>query len=90
MTTLTIAQTRSGLADALNRVSYGGERIAIARRGKPIAAIVSNDDLETLQRIEDAEDIRDGRKALREYRRNPKSAMPFEDYVRQREAKNAS
>lgn len=87
MTTLTIAQTRSGLADALNRVSYGGERIAIARRGKPIAAIVSSDDLETLQRIEDAGDIRDARKALRAYRRNPKSAMPFEEFRRKMGAK---
>ncbi len=77
MTTLTIMQARSGLADALNRVCYGGERIQIARRGKPIAALVSADDLETLQRIEDAEDLRDARKALARYRKNPASAVPL-------------
>ena len=53
MTTLTIVQARNNLADALNRVCYGGERIRIARRGKPMAALVSAEDLELLQRLSD-------------------------------------
>jgi len=78
MTTLTFVQARNGLAEALNRVRYGGERILIARRGKPIAALVSAEELEVLQRIEDAEDLRDARKALARYRKNPASAIPLE------------
>ena len=39
MTTMTIMQARNGFADALNRVCYGGERILIARRGKPVARL---------------------------------------------------
>ena len=87
MTTMTIMQARNGFADALNRVRYGGERILIARRGKPIAALVSAEELEVLQRIEDAEDLRDARKALAEYKRNPASAISLDEFLRKRKAR---
>jgi len=87
MTTMTFVQARSGLAEALNRVCYGGERIMIQRRGKPVAGLVSADDLETLQRIEDAEDLRDARKALAAYKRNPKSAVTLDEFLRTRKAR---
>ena len=84
MTTLSIAQARNNLADAINRVSYGGERVLFSRRGKPVAALVSAEDLALLQRIEDAEDIRAARKALRQYDRNPSGATTLDEYVRTR------
>ncbi len=84
MTTLSIAEARNNLAETINRVSYGGERVVFARRGKPVAALVSAEDLALLQRIEDAEDIRAARKALREYDRNPSSAVTLDEYVRTR------
>lgn len=84
MTTLSIAEARNGLAEAINRVSYGGERVVFARRGKPVAALVSPADLALLQQIEDAEDTRAARKALREYDRNPSSAITLEAYLRTR------
>ena len=87
MTTMTIVQARNGLAEALNRVCYGGERILIARRGKPIAALVSADELEVLQRIEDAEDQRDARKALAQYRKHPESAVTLNEFIRTRKAR---
>jgi len=55
-----------------------------ARRGKPIAKLVAVDELEVLQRIEDAEDLRDGRKALARYRKNPASAIPLENIIARR------
>jgi prevent-host-death family protein len=36
------------LGTLLSRVEFGGERIAITRRGKKVAALVSAQDLETL------------------------------------------
>ena len=84
MTTMSIAEARNNLADAINRVSYGGERVVFARRGKPVAALVSAEDLALLQRLEDAEDIRAARRALREYDRNPSSAITLDEYVRTR------
>ena len=77
MTTLTIADARSHLADAINKVVYAGERISFVRRGKPVAALVSVDDLATLQRIEDDEDMRDAVRAIKEYDANPKIAENY-------------
>lgn len=82
MTTLSIAQARNQFADAVNRVSYGGERIVFARRGKPVAALVSADDLARLQAVEDAEDIRDARKALRDYEKH--GGVTLEDFRKKR------
>jgi prevent-host-death family protein len=84
MTTMSIAEARNNLADAINRVSYGGERVVFARRGKPVAALVSAEDLALLQRIEDREDIRAARKALREHDRTPSGATTLDEYVRSR------
>ena len=86
MTTLSIAEARNGLAEAINRVSYGGERVVFARRGKPVAALVSPDDLALLQRIEDAEDVRAAAKVLKEYDRNPAAFKTLDEYKRERKA----
>ena len=87
MTTLSIVEARNSLADAINRVSYGGERVVFARRGKPVAALVSPDDLALLQRLEDAEDIRAAAKVLREYDRNPAAFKTLNEYKRARQAR---
>jgi len=87
MTTLSIAEARNKLADAINRVSYGGERIIFARRGKAVAALVSAEDLEILRRIEDADDIHDARKAIREYERSPSGAVTLAEYAHKRRTK---
>jgi prevent-host-death family protein len=87
MTTLSIAEARNNLADAINRVSYRGERVVFARRGKPVAALVSAEDLALLQRMEDAEDIRAAAKVLREYDRNPAAFKTLDEYKRERQAR---
>lgn len=84
MTTMSIAEARNHLAEAINRVSYGGERVVFARRGKPVAGLVSAEDLALLQHIEDEPDIRAARKALRDHARNPSSAITLDEYVRTR------
>ena len=84
MTTLSIAEARNGLAEAINRVSYGGERVIFARRGKPVAALVSPEDLALLQRMEDAGDIRAAAMVLKEYDRNPAAFKPLDEYKRER------
>lgn len=84
MTTLSIAEARNNLAETINRVSYGGDRVIFARRGKPVAALVSAEDLALLQRIEDAEDIRAAAKVLKEYDRNPAAFKTLDEYKRER------
>lgn len=48
---------RHGMADSLNRVHYNGERIAITRHGKPVAALVSMSDLKSMEDREDKADL---------------------------------
>ena len=54
MTVISISQMKDSLSEVLNRVAYGRERIVIASRGKPKAAVISVEDLELLEELEDA------------------------------------
>jgi len=63
---LSITNIRDNLADALNRVAYGGERIVLTRREKGVAVLVSMDDLELLEQLEHEQDVRAARKARKE------------------------
>jgi prevent-host-death family protein len=55
-----VTQARAELADLINRVVYGGERVVVTRHGKPLVALVSADDLrrldETQEFVEPAEE----------------------------------
>ncbi len=64
--TVNIANFRNNIADALNRVAYGGERVVLARRGKGVVALVSMNDLATLERLEDESDLKAALKARKE------------------------
>lgn len=44
-----VTQARAELADLINRVVYGGERVVVTRHGKPLVALVSAADLEQLE-----------------------------------------
>ena len=63
---LSIVEFRGHMADTLNRVAYIGERIILARDGKPTAALVNLDDLRTLEALEDAADLKAALKARKE------------------------
>ena len=64
MTRLPVSKAREDLAEALNRVAYSGERIVLERRGKRIAAIVSVEDLDLLERLDDDLDVALARERL--------------------------
>jgi PHD/YefM family antitoxin component YafN of YafNO toxin-antitoxin module len=66
MTRLAATIVRETFSDSLNRVAYQGERIALERRGKTVAALVSAEDLELLEALEDRIDLAAARKALKE------------------------
>lgn len=48
-----VTQLRSALSATVNRVQYRRERVVVERRGKPVAALVSVEDLELLEELED-------------------------------------
>lgn len=53
-----VTQARAELADLINRVVYGNERVVVTRHGKPLVALVSAADLEKLEaEHEVAEDL---------------------------------
>ncbi len=58
------SEARDHLADIANQVIYAGKRAVLTRKGKRAVAIVSIEDLEALQAIEDQIDLEDARKAL--------------------------
>ncbi len=58
---------------ALARVAKTGDRVVVKHRGKAAAALISLDDLELLQNLEDQADIRAAREAKKE-----KGTIPLE------------
>ena len=48
-TRVSAAHAKAQLSSLAAAVAYGGERVIIERRGKPLAALVSVDDLERLE-----------------------------------------
>ena len=48
-----VTQARAELADLINRVVYGGERVVVTRHGKPLVALVSAADLARLEELEE-------------------------------------
>ncbi|MFE1958853.1 type II toxin-antitoxin system Phd/YefM family antitoxin [Streptomyces sp. NPDC059479] len=53
-----VTQARAELADLINRVVYGGERVVVTRHGKPLVALVSAADLERLESGQEAAEER--------------------------------
>jgi prevent-host-death family protein len=49
-----VTQARAELAELINRVVYGGERVVVTRHGKPLVALVSAADLERLEKEQEA------------------------------------
>jgi prevent-host-death family protein len=43
---ISAAEAKTNLSELLSRVAYGGERFVIERRGKPVAALVSVDEVD--------------------------------------------
>ncbi len=69
-TTISTADARKTFADIVNKVAYGKESVVLTRRGQEIAALVSIEELELLQQIEDYIDIEDAKKALADSGKN--------------------
>lgn len=69
---MSISEARQQLADLVNRAAYRRERIALGRHGKKVAAIVSAEDLELLEALEDAADLR----AIAHALADPENASP--------------
>jgi len=79
--TMTAAGARSRFSEIVNRTAFGGERVVVTRRGKPLAALVPIEDLALLEELENRTDARDFRVALKAARRE--TAVPWGELKRQ-------
>lgn len=59
MTKISILEARKNLADVINSAQYGKERIILTRHGKEVAGIISIDDLNLLEKLEDRLDLQE-------------------------------
>ena len=75
MNKVTVREIRKEFAETLNRVMYGGERVVINRRGKDIAALISMNDLNALEALEDRLDAEDADRLLDDPNETP---IPYE------------
>jgi prevent-host-death family protein len=75
MSEVGVSQAKKEIADLMNRVTYGRERIRITRKGHSGAALVPLEDLELLEALEEVMDCRDALDALREGREKGFSSL---------------
>src|SRR5260370_37312437 len=72
---ITTVAARQHFSDLINRVAYGKDRILLTRRNRPLVAVVPIEDIALLEEIEDRDDFRAARAALREIKR--KGTIPW-------------
>lgn len=63
---ISTADARKKFSAIINRVAFGKESFVLTRRGEPLAAIVSIEDLRLLHELEEQMDIDDAWKARNE------------------------
>jgi prevent-host-death family protein len=52
MDLINVVEARKSFSELLARVAFGGSRIIVERRGKPMAALISIEDLQRLETLE--------------------------------------
>lgn len=76
--TVSSADARKSFSDLLNETGFGGRRVVVTRKGKAVAAMVSIQDLEAIQALEDQKDIKEAERILSD---------PESEYIPWEEAK---
>ncbi|HEV57580.1 MAG TPA: type II toxin-antitoxin system Phd/YefM family antitoxin [Phycisphaerales bacterium] len=71
MTTLSVSDLRKNIADVTGRAKFKGERFCIKKHETAVFAIVSMEDLELLQAVEDHLDAVDALAALKKGKFTP-------------------
>ncbi len=64
MSEMPISEARDHLGELVSRVEHAADRVVLTRHGKPVAAVISMDDLRRLEAAEDEADLAAAREAL--------------------------
>ena len=87
MTRLNVSKAREAFPELVNRAAYGKERMIVSRHGKDVAAVISMEDLELLERLSRAEmdriDREEARTAMKEAK--AKGTIPLREAMRKLE-----
>jgi prevent-host-death family protein len=79
MTHAGLTELRTRGRDLIGKVQFGGDRIILQHRGKPVAALISVEDLQLLEELEDEYWIRRADEAEAE----PGPNIPLEQVKRE-------
>jgi len=63
---VSLTELRESLPDTIGRVAHGKERLLIKRHNRPVAAVVSMDDVRLLEMLDDVLDLEAAAEALEE------------------------
>ncbi|RSZ61204.1 type II toxin-antitoxin system Phd/YefM family antitoxin [Corynebacterium hylobatis] len=78
LSAISLGELRRDLGEVVNRATFAGERTAVTRHGKAVAAIVSVEDLALLDELERRADL----EALRQARREDDGTrIPLDDFL---------
>jgi prevent-host-death family protein len=72
---ITTVAARQNFSELINRVAYGKDRVLLTRRSRPLVAVVPIEDIALLEAMEDRDDLKAARVALREVKR--KGTIPW-------------
>ena len=72
---ITTVAARQNFSELINRVAYGKDRVLLTRRSRPLVAVVPIEDIALLEAVEDRDDLKAARAALREVKR--KGTIPW-------------
>jgi prevent-host-death family protein len=72
---ITTVAARQNFSELINRVAYGKDRVLLTRRSRPLVAVVPIEDIALLEAMEDRDDLKAARAALREVKR--KGTIPW-------------
>jgi prevent-host-death family protein len=75
MTRFTATKARERLAEIVNEVAYGGDRVVLHRHGKDLVAMISVADLARFEELEDRYDL----ELMREARNEPGSNISWDE-----------
>ncbi|NGX56726.1 MAG: hypothetical protein K1060chlam5_00972 [Candidatus Anoxychlamydiales bacterium] len=71
MSNVPMSKAREQFPEIVNKIAYGSKKhIIFTRRGKKLAAMISMEELEFLEALEDRIDIEDATKALKDIKKN--------------------
>lgn len=57
MNSIAITNARASLSELINKVAFGKERVSLTRQNKPVAYLISVEDMQLLEQLEDKADL---------------------------------